>query len=68
MEALEWQKLLNGLNDVDVLRWVLGCLDTHHHPDEGQFLTTTVPPTFSLAGACGRKAERAKLLGNLLKA
>jgi len=29
------------LNDVKVSKGVLGCLDTGHHPDEGQFLTTT---------------------------
>ena len=31
--------LLNGLNDVEVSKKVLGYLNTRHHPDEGQFLT-----------------------------
>ena len=40
-EDLERRKLLDGLNDVEVSKGVLGWLDTCHHPDEGQFLTTT---------------------------
>jgi len=36
-----WQNLLDGLNDVEISEGVLGCLNTSHHPDEGQFLITT---------------------------
>jgi len=33
--------LLDGLNAVEVSNGVLGCLDTCHHLDQGQFLITT---------------------------
>ena len=41
-EDLEWQKLMDELNDVEVSKGVLGCLDKRHHYDEGHFLTTTM--------------------------
>jgi len=40
-EVPEWRKLLDELNDVEVSKGVLGYLDTRHHPNEGQFFTTT---------------------------
>ena len=40
-EDLEWRKLLDGLDDVEVSKGVLSYLDMRHHPDEGQFLTIT---------------------------
>jgi len=36
-EDLVWRMLLDGLNDVKVSKGVLGCLDTRHYLDEGQF-------------------------------
>ena len=39
-EDLKLQKLLDGLNDVEISKRVLGCLDTCYHPDEGQFFIT----------------------------
>ena len=58
-ENLEWQKLLDGLNDVKVSKGMFGCLDTRHHLDEGQFLTTTDTPTLSCAEPVeGKSKER----------
>ena len=39
---LEWQMLLDGVNDVDVSKGMLSCLDTYHHLDENQILTTRI--------------------------
>ena len=36
--------LLDELNEVKVSKGILDCLDTRHHPDDGQFLTTTDSP------------------------
>jgi len=43
-EDLEWRMLPDGLNDVEVSKGVLGCLDMCHHPEKGQVLTTTYAP------------------------
>jgi len=34
---------MGGLNNVEVLKGELGCLNTLHQPSEGQFLITIVP-------------------------
>jgi len=35
------RKLVDGLDDMEVPKGVLGYLDTRHHLDESQFLTPT---------------------------
>ena len=37
---LEWRMLFDRSHDMKVSKGVLGCLDTHHHLNEDQFLTT----------------------------
>ena len=37
LKDLEWCKLLDGLNDMKVLKVVLGCLDTRHYLDGFNF-------------------------------
>ena len=57
-EALGWT-----LRVVDLSGEKLGSLDTYHHPDASQILTTTYAPTFSLTRVCGREVWEAKILG-----
>ena len=53
-----------GMNSVSCgfLRGALGNLDTRHHPDVGQILTTTDAPHSPLAKVCGREVREVKIL------
>jgi len=46
------------MNDVEVSKGVLGCLNTRHHLDKGQLLTTTdASPLFRLVEHAKGKLE-----------
>ena len=66
--ALGWPGVVDApnwtLRVVDFSRKALGSLDTCHHFDEGQILTTTDALAFPLVGVCEREVRKAKILGS----
>ena len=46
----------------------LGSLDTCHHPDAGQILTTIDAPHFPLVGVCKREVGEVKILRWIMNA
>ena len=57
-EDLEWQKLLNELDNVEVLRGVLGCLDTRHYLMRVNFWPLQMPPALFSCRSLRKKSQQ----------